>query len=159
MAYKAPDPKENIEIDIDQNNPLDNWEDKFGGGRHSVKIEVPDSVQQELNKSLSTVATTISEKGSTYNKGIWEIGDEESAEDDSVFAEIEIEFESSGYYDSGDYNNPPEGEDERTLDGNIAFTIYGENPQDGWHSEGVLSDKASDDLFWAAYEEIKDVPL
>jgi len=85
---------------------------------------------------------------------------------EDCYAKLVIDFTSSGYYDPGRtygdpyYCYPPEGEDERLLDGNVGVWL-------DWKGVGgkrtkpdhTLSDKASDDLFEAYRERVESEEL
>lgn len=76
------------------------------------------------------------------------------------YVEMVIDFKSSGFYDSGSMYGgadhlgwPPDGEDERELDGTIKLYSY-----DG-DLVCTLSAKVADDVFYAYLKQIENVEI
>jgi hypothetical protein len=128
---------------------------KWSGVRGSISVEISRDNGEFIDVDGKTLPESVSKELEPIFIGV---------KDEDVYAELVIDFTSSGYYTPMSMYGgpdhlgwPEEGEDERTISGTV--TIYWRRWHSGGGSKSELSQKASDDLFDAYLDKIESQDL
>ena len=134
---------------------------KWSGVRGSISVEISRDNGEFIDVDGKVLPESVSKELEIIFNGV---------KDEDVYAELVIDFTSSGSYTpasmygegllqrSDHLGWPEEGEDERTIDGVITVSRHADTLSETPYNLGIpnskLSQKASDDLFEAYFDEI-----